>query len=540
MPRPPGDRRGWRGTSFVAALLLTLAPALVLPGAAAADPIGDLRVVTADTTGCGTLPITASGSGTGTRVTITGFPYPFTLGAIPTRWWVTPPVNSVVFSLYYGGLMWVPPVATAAAARGDTATVSALVSAVATLLAANPDPGRAVHGWDEGTNLRRQQALNCLWRVSGGDTRLLPAIEATSRANLDPNRYYGPPKRAVHNHGLMANLALLDAGSLHHNAQWTGTALARTVRDSAGAWTRGGIAHEQSGAYGIFNLSLWSMAADAIAAYPGTEATVARIRADLTRARASYAHLTTPAGAVVPYGDGNPVRGITAPQPAGAFRDDVAGVAAGRWSWADPATTYYLLRYGTSRRMHGHQDRGALVWTTLGVPVLVDVQTYGNDVNLPDAAWCRTPTAHNTQVPRGRALDLNAPVALTRATRSGSAHAYTLADRLYGQNHVRTWVIDNARHAVRLTDTTPSAATTLLHLDPGWRLSSVARDRTSVILVNGPRRLRVAGTGTFTVLRGSRRPIAGWVYPAAGTRVAAVQLVIATPPGRSVTTLTVS
>lgn len=500
---------------------------------------GTVTAQSLDRTGCASFPVTTSGTGSSMQITINGFAHTFSLGSIPTNWWRQPPVSSPVFALYNAGLMWVGPVAVAAADTDDTATVDALVNAVVQLFAANPDTGNGSGGWDEGTNLRRQQALNCLWRVSGGNAALRPAIEATAAANLDMNRYSGLPKYPAHNHGLMANLALLDAGTLLDNASWRTTAIARMVRDSGGAWTPSGLSFEQSGGYSLFNVALWSAAADVLASYPDAAAGVVRIRADVARARGAHAHITAPNGTVVPYGDGGPTVGVRTPQPSLVFRDDRAGVATGRWSWTNASTDFYLLRFGGPRRMHGHQDRGSLVWNTLGLPVLVDPATFGNDIAISHAAWSRTAVAHNTQVPVGGTLNPGASVALGATSRTGPAHGYVLSDRQYGVPHTRQWIIDHAHHRVRLTDVIARRATTLLHLDSRWALATTSRDRHTVTLTSGSRRLTVASTGAITVRRGSTNPLAGWLYPSYGVRVKGVQLFISTAAGRSVTTMTV-
>jgi hypothetical protein len=439
--------------------------------------------------------------------------------------------------------MWVGSIATKALGDGDKATIDALVTTIAESVRYNPDPGKPVDGWDEGVNLRRQQALNCLWRVTGGDTRLLPAIEATAKANMDMTRYYGPPYRPVHNHGMMANLALLETGTLHSRSEWVNRAVSRMVNDSSAVWTPRGLSTEQSAMYGMLNVKIWRRAADLLEVQPqaAVRAAAARIKVDLNgRVSTASAWITDVHGHLVAYGDGNTQAGVIAPQRASSFRDDVGGVAAGRWSWTDPSTTYYLLRYGAPRRAHGHQDRGALVWSTLGTDVLVDPGTFHNDPNRPLAVWSLGAVGHNVQVVPKKALLPTAAVTLSKTTTSGRAHGYSMVDSLYGQRHVRSWLIDEGRHQVVLTDHTPSAATTLLHLDPAWTLRSTTRGGRTVVLTHpSGRTLTVVGSSALTAYRATGSPLAGWVFPAYLTKVPAVQLMMQPPAGRSSVTLTV-
>lgn len=524
-PPTPGDRSG-------AAL------------ARAANAFDDAAPTAVDTSSCHIIDVLTSMTGAGADrvVTLRTAPTSFRIGAVPTSWWARPPVTTPVWLMYFQGLIWTGEVARDAVATGDTAAVDALVRTAAASVAANPDPGTSVRGWDEGTNLRRQQALNCLYRVSGGDPRLVPAIEATAAANIDPTRYYGLPRKGPHNHGAMANLALLDAGTLLDRPEWRRIAVYRLTRDGGSVWTPQGFSVEQSAGYMQENIALWDAAADAIAANPDPTiaAQAAGIRAGTARARVALAHLVTPAGDLVRIGDGNPSRPGLPPAPTTTIRDDAAGILAGRWSWTDPATSYYLLRYGPPRQQHGHQDRTALVWSTDGVPVLVDPGTYTNDPN-PFGVWGRSPAAHSVQVPVGRTLDLAAPVTLVAASRSATDAGMTTRDSQYGLLHTRNWRVDAARHTVTLTDAVAARATTTLTLDPTWTLRLASADRRTLVLRSpSGHQLTVRGSAPMRLVRGSSRPLLGWAFPEYGRVVPAPQVLMDAPAGRSSVVLTVT
>jgi hypothetical protein len=94
---------------------------------------------------------------------------------------------------------------------------------------------------------------------------------------------------------------------------------------------------------------------------------------------------------------------------------------------------------------------------------------------------------------------------------------------------------------VTLTDVTASKASTVLHLGATWSVETVSRDgRTAVLVGAQGRRLVVVGSSPLLVYRGSTRPLAGWFFPALGSRKTAAQLVMPVPPGTSTVTLTVS
>lgn len=497
-----------------------------------------------DDSSCSRMGVVASSTGVGADRTLVlrTSPVSFSIGRVPSTWWKSPPVPTAVWRLYFRGLMWVSDVALPAAAANDTAALDALITTAAQSVQANPDPGTSANGWDEGTNLRRQQALNCLYRLSGGDARLVPAIEATARANMDVNRYYGLPKNPPHNHGVMANLALLDAGDLLGRKLWRDTAAARLVRDSGGAFTASGLSIEQTAAYTRFNRDAWNQVADALATYPdpAISSQVATIRATTARATRALAYITAPDGNLVPYGDGDAGKAPITPQASGVLRDDAAGVLAGRWSWRDPATSFYLLRYGPRRWAHGHQDRTSLVWSTAGVPVLIDPATYSYDPS-PYEAFSRAPLGHNVQIPRSRSLSLSAGVALKATSLSGSVHGFTTTDALYGVLHTRNWAVDSARRRVTLTDTLGSVSTTTLHLSPVWRLARTSLDKRALTFRNGTgKQLVVTGTSPLSVYTGSTRPVLGWVFPSYEKRSQAPQVLMYPPAGTSRMTLQVS
>ena len=280
-------------------------PAKALARVEAATP----RALTGALDSCSGMNVldSVTGSGASTRVVIHGSTISFAINGVPVSWWRSPPVSAPVWQLYFRGLMWQQNVAGLALTGDDAAAIDALVATAAASVRYDPDPGTAIDGWDEGTNLRRQQALNCLYRASNGDSRLIPAMTATAKANMDTSRYYGLPNHLPHNHGAMANLALLDAGELLHVASWQSVAVHRLVTDSAAAFTPGGVSIEQSSGYHIGNTDLWSQIADVLASYPDPAISAAApgIRAKVAKARAATAHMSDPRGHLVPYGDGN-------------------------------------------------------------------------------------------------------------------------------------------------------------------------------------------------------------------------------------------
>lgn len=468
-----------------------------------------------------------SGTGLDTRISLTGSPRTFTLSSIPATWWANPPETSPVWRLYFQGLMWASPVVYA---QDDPVVTSRVIDLAAQFVSANRDPGTSTRGWDEGTNLRREQQLNCLYSMTQ-DPRLVPAITMSVAANLDPKRYYGLPNSLPHNHGLMANLALLESGRLLGKPAWRQTAITRLMRDSAGAFTPSGVSIEQASDYWWANSIAWAAVADLLDEQGTREATstAASIRTRLITVRSALAYATTPTGALVPYGDSNTAQHEPTPQRRGVFRDDAAGLITGRWTWSDPTTSFYLIRYGGRRWAHGHEDRGSIVWQTRGVPVLIDPGKFSYDPG-PYATFAKAPLAHATLIPRGKATFVPSAAVTVSTTRfSGPAHTVVLRDKQYGAPHTRALVIDNAARSLTVSDSTTFARTTqTFQLDGGWAVRARSADRKTARFTHAAtgRTLTVRSTYPLALYRGSTSPVLGWNFLTYGHRYPTYQVLV--------------
>lgn len=239
--------------------------------------------------------------------------------------------------------------------------------------AVNPDPGMTVtraelsaRGWQESAVTLRMATISCLYQLTR-DERLRPVMEALVQANLDPDRYYGPPRRPPHNHGAMANRALLRAASVFALPEWAAAARARLAEAVDLVFDECGMTFEQSSGYHVHNVRLWSSLADEV---PGSA-----LSAALLRARAALARLLRPDGVLPAIGNALPVVRPLGEAPSGtAMWCPQTGWAV----YSAPRTlvpVHSVLRFGPSRRMHGHHDGGSFTWWlggADGIPVLSD------------------------------------------------------------------------------------------------------------------------------------------------------------------------
>lgn len=263
------------------------------------------------------------------------------------------------------------------ATRQDFPVVDVILDRDAVL----PDPGSTTGqdrlratGWTQSAVRQRMGVISCLFSYTK-DERLVPVMERLVLANADPHRYRGQPLNRVHNHGTLANLALIEAASVFGRSEWRDLAIRRFDQDAKSVFAKCGMSVEQSSSYHLLNVQLWERSLMAIAAASSTSAQVVGDR--IRSAELAIVQLMRPDGVLEAIGDGNE----SVIDPA-KLRVDIAqaptrlwcvgrGWAANRSSWDDTAT-HYTLRFGPRRTFHGHYDHGSLTWFTQGVPVFSD------------------------------------------------------------------------------------------------------------------------------------------------------------------------
>ncbi len=471
---------------------------------------------------------------------------PFTVGEIPASSWRNPPVADPTWRMNYQGLMWVKPLARRAAQDGQLQSLNALVRQAISFHTDNPDPGTNAYGWDEGTALRRLETLNCLYALTRDDD--LRTSMGKNVAVLTGTRYYGPPNHAVHNHGLMANLQMIRAAELlGDQPAWRSKAISRIVAEAPLAFSRLGISYEQSSAYQAGNASLWEQAAVALENTSGQSANAAKVRATVNLAWRAYSFMTEPDGKISQIGDsdeivGRPLdlrlnRGLLDPQ---------AGWAIGRWSWTDPNSPHYTVRFGPVRRAHGHEDRaGGVTWSVKGVRVLVGPGRYSYDKNNMYAKYQIRPDGQNVAIPNGGTV--RGGTSTITSSYKPTSHVFTVKDTVYGRNHTRGVTVNSDIPRLVVSDQFTGVAKWRQHwhLDPDWVKSSGSVGGSTMVFRHPPtgRLLTVTTTGTIvSALRGSNDPRGpyGWHFPRFQTLEAAYQIMVDNKSTWTVTTFRVS
>lgn len=452
---------------------------------------------------------------------------PFDVATLGPKFWKNPQVADPTWRLYLYSLRWMGPLVARAEKDQQQEASKRLIDAVLRFYVDHPDTGKAVLGWDEGGSLRRLETLNCLYRMTS-DKRLFRPMATEANVLFGP-RYYGPPRHPVHNHGLMANLRLVEAGAHAGRPDWSKAAGERIRREAGLAFTPKGTSYEQSTGYQSINAELWHQAARTLTELDPKDPVIPTIRATVARARSVSEWVTEPDGGVVQIGDtkrdgGSPASHRSERQ----FRDDQAGLIVGRWSWKDPNTTYYTVRYGPPRRAHGQPDKASVTWTAAGTRVLVGSGYFSYEAGNPYAEYQKTPQSSNVAIPAAGKLNTAADATVTRTIQRSTRDRWWLLDSVYGRKHARAVDVDHSARLLTVSDVFAGrgSADQFWHLDPSWQVVSapvggkVMRYRNKAGQV-----LEIRTTGVLaSAHRGSTRPVAGWNFPAPKQRAANWQL----------------
>jgi Heparinase II/III-like protein/Alginate lyase len=450
----------------------------------------------------------------------------FTVGKIPTSWWRTPPYGDSGWQLQLRGFIYVSPLAQRAYQDGQQESLKALVDQVVAFHAENPDPNTNDAGWDEGSALRRLGAENCLYSLTK-DARLVKGMEADVAVQYGW-RFYGPPyKAAVHNHGVMADHAVIRAAALLGRKDWLDRSLNRLQAAAPGAWTPQGVNREQSSSYHVFNTVLWGWIAGDFdefrgAGNPGSKL----IQGLVTKAKAVSSWLTEPDGKLNVYGDATAEPGYPNPsRTARTFQDNNAGLAIGRWSWKDSRTSYYVLRYGPKRWGHGQQDRVGVTWSTQGLRILVNPGRALYDSQNVYRTYAASAGSHNVAVPDKRAIDTAAGAKLVSTVQKAAWHTWNFTDMLYGVRHDRQLSVLRDLRRLVCTDTVSGRVfRQYWHLDPAWSYVGRSTSGHTMWFTAGGHKLKVSSSAVLTRFRRSTSPVAGWHFPTASTAVGASEV----------------
>jgi hypothetical protein len=411
---------------------------------------------------------------------------------------------------------------------------------------------------------RDPQTLVCIAQAFPGQPWINDQIPPTVN-------YYAAHWMGAWNHGLMQDVKLLrigcgyPAGAFGGAAlRWRQTAVAQLTaafepNRLGPAIDAQGAVNEQATLYEDFVYHLWRTALPELAAcgyrLPGW------ITARIARLPAFLGSATEPDGDLVQLGDTYVERPATSPRGSALVAVyPQAGYVFGRSGWT-AAASFYSLRFGPGREIHGHEDHLGLTYYALGRDLIVDAGHYGYTAT-PYRAWLQSPEAASTLVLPGVPFSGAAASALVADQIGRYGQFYELSDTAFdGDPRSRSVYVSQRPDLIVVFDRAVGGSGTstyeqLWHLDPALSVTSVGPSSavasapgTTLTLAQVALPGQVIPVGSTQVIRGQTDPYQGWVshqmlqrLPAdvvtmtrSGPSAAILTVLVPTAPGTRVT-----
>jgi hypothetical protein len=377
--------------------------------------------------------------------------------------------------------------------------------------------------------------------------------------------YYAAHWDGAWNHGLKQDLQLLTAGCAYpaqafggQPVKWRDHARQQMI-DSfepnplGPAVDAQGVTNEQSTGYANFDLGLWTTAEQDLAAcgssLPGW------ITARIAQIPTFLAMATQPDGTLAQIGDtyvtgprnrpGTPLqyaatRGAAGTPPTQRVAVYQAGYVFGRSGWSPFGDqSFYSLRFGPGRQVHGHDDHMGLTYYARGRDLIVNA---GHDgyANTPYRAYLLSPEANSVLVMPGVPFDSTAPTRLLRDRAGPDGQFFEFGDTAFGgRPRYRSVYVDQDPDLVLVFDRASGAARyqQLWHLDPGLTVTTVTGSYAVATAPGTELEIRQIPLPGQQIPAASTQVTRGWVSHAALQRIPA-PVVTMTRTGRSAAILT--
>ncbi|NIK56009.1 heparinase II/III domain-containing protein [Kribbella shirazensis] len=426
-----------------------------------------------------------------------------------------------------------------AGAKGDKRALQHVSAIVRDWVKDNPYSWKSDVGAYEST-MHRTNVLICLRQavLSGTHVSKLPLTYAWLDDALVKHAWFLQKNYSGDwNHGTDESLALFGVGCTLGRSDLKKIAADRLTSAIKTSIDTQGTTNEQSTAYAQFNYALWGRAIDVLrkcGVDPGTTITARRreLAKWLALATNSLGNLpqlgdsevvkTVPVpGTVLEYAGTLGARGIRPTQRIGIFD---GGYVFGRTGWGEtrPFTqeSTYSIRFGPSRKLHGHEDHTSITYTSRGRDILIDGGHSG--YKWDDwRSWAKSQDAHNEMTVESAAA-AHPDTRLTRSSIGATSEFYELKDKLGPVDRTRGVLVLKDPDLIvvldRGTAPTDQKYSTLWHLPADQKVvvsgndravAAKPGDRVKTTLLQIPFQQR---TTPIEVATGRQDPIQGWHY----------------------------
>jgi Heparinase II/III-like protein len=415
---------------------------------------------------------------------------------------------------------------------------------------------------------RDPQALICLSEGFPGQKWIDDQIDAS--VNYLATHWQGP-----WNHGLVEDLKLMKIGCAYPATafggdalKWRQTAYNQILSSFYDSPRLGpsidtqGVVNEQATGYERFVYDLWRGGEPELSAcgYP----LPADIAARIAKMADFLAEATQPNGDLVQIGDTYQEAAFLSPAPSLPKLPRVAvysaGYVFGRSEWG-PDGTFYSLRFGAGRQVHGHDDHMGLTYYSRGRNLIVNAGHTGYEVSTY-RDYIRSPEAASTFISPDARFYASQATSLVTDKIGATSQYYQLADQAFGGPRSRSVYAHQGPDFLLVLDrgSGNSSYQQLWHLDPSLTVTSLsasaatatapavaatAKKRaipaTALHLIQIPLPGQVIPAGSTTVVKGQTDPYQGWVSRQALQRTPAPVVIMSSEgagPSLSTTMLT--
>lgn len=386
-------------------------------------------------------------------------PHPqWTLPEEPT--WLEDPFEDRNWRFQYHMLRWLDPLRRAAA-HGDDRAYAMWSRWIHDWVEKNP-PSAPTTSWawtDMSDGIRAQQLCSASTLLAERDPEQLGWLEQTIRVHAD--HLADPANMGNANHALHQQESLFVCGRVLEDEKLWQLASRRMSSLLMEQYDEQGMNAEGATAYHYNNFLWWERALRRfdLEDLPRPDGADRHLQAP-----EEIAHATRPDGTLVPIGDTdvqNPkqvqspyISYVTTNGREGTAPKDLvkvydAGYVFGRSGWGTHERTFnehtfYSLRFGPSRRVHGHPDGSSLTYSAGGVHWVVDPGKYQYGRSVPRDHFTSR-AAHSLLSIEGRRAFKEPYTELTRRSITSRTHEFVFEDLSYDGIEITRRVIFSTR-----------------------------------------------------------------------------------------------
>ncbi|MEU4191971.1 heparinase II/III family protein [Kribbella sp. NPDC026611] len=456
--------------------------------------------------------------------------------------WKSDPYKKPSWYMWLHSLRWLGQ-GIQAAERGDRKALTHVMAIIHDWVQDNPYSWKVdVGAWE--STMHRTNVLLCARQavLAGMHVSSLPSQYAwLDQALVDHAQFMIANWSGPSNHGTDESIAMFGVGCTLHRTPLKQLAVERLTQAITQAIDPQGSTNEQSIGYAMFNYTLWGRAVSTLQRCgwdPGPVINQRRAALSewLALATKSTGDLNQVGDAVRQRpgtAEGTPLEyvaslGKKGPEPGRRAAVFDAGYIFGRTGWGKsrPFTqeSTYAIRFGPSRRYHGHDDHMSITYASHGRDILIDPGHSGYQLDKWQA-WTKSATAHNVMtIPSAATTPVD--TRLVRATIAPTWESYSLTDSpAPGVNRSRDVLVLKDPDLVITLDRGQSASDqryeTLWHLAPDQKVTvqsgttAVAAkpgDKSKTYLLQIPYQHELPADA-ISVVQAQQDPVQGWYYP---------------------------